>query len=87
MADTILLTYGYVPQVFKDATLYFSEGTPHLAKVIPAMDLIDAELATKATNPSFAPSLRGAISLGKKLLNKYYSMTDNSHVYRIAMSE
>ena len=86
MADTIL-TYGYIPQVFKDATLYFSEGTPHLAKVIPAMDLIDAKLATKATNPTFAPSLRGAISLCKKLLNKYYSMTDNSHVYWIAMSE
>lgn len=51
------------------------------------MDLIDAELATKATNLAFSPSLRAAISLGKKLLNKYYSMTDNSNVYRIAMSE
>ena len=51
------------------------------------MDLIDAELATMATNPKFAPSLRGAISLGKKLLNKYYAMTDNSHVYWTAMSE
>ena len=54
MTDFIL-TYGYIPQVFKDATLYFSEGTPHLAKVIPAMDLIDAALATMATNPKFAP--------------------------------
>ena len=86
MADTIL-TYGYVSQVFKDTTLYFSEGMPHLAKVIPSMDLIDAKLATKATNPTYAPSLRGAIFLSKKLLNKYYSMMDNSHVYQIAMSE
>ncbi|KAG2739686.1 hypothetical protein P692DRAFT_201669890, partial [Suillus brevipes Sb2] len=33
--------------VLKDATLFFSRSTPNLATVIPAMDLIDQQIAKK----------------------------------------
>ncbi|KAG1839908.1 hypothetical protein DFJ58DRAFT_644076, partial [Suillus subalutaceus] len=32
--------------ILKDTTLFFSRGTPNLAKVIPVMDLIDERLTT-----------------------------------------
>lgn len=76
-------------QIFKDATLYFSRSTPNLAKVIPAMDRIDTHLATGAANRKrkYNPSVRAALLVGKKLLNKYYDKSDHSELYRIAMGE
>ena len=74
-------------QVFKDATLFFSRSTPNLAKVIPAMDHIDECLTDNSLNDDFEPSIRAANGLAKKTLNRYYSKTDQSELYRIAMSE
>jgi hypothetical protein len=73
-------------QIFKDATLFFSRSTPNLAKVVPAMDHIDRHLATTARDSSYKPCIQAAVAMGKKLLNKYYSYTDHSELYRIAMS-
>jgi hypothetical protein len=39
-----------VMKVFKDTTLFFSRGTPNLATVIPAMDLLDQRLTTDSIN-------------------------------------
>ena len=72
-------------QIFRDATLFFSRSTPNLAKVIPAMDLIDRHLATAAPDQKYDPSIQAALAVGKRLLNKYYDRTDQSEVYRIAM--
>jgi hypothetical protein len=72
-------------QLFKDATQFFSRETPNLAKVIPAMDHIDQHLATAARNNTYRPCIQAAVAMGKKLLNKYYSYTDHSELYRIAM--
>ena len=74
-----------VAQIFKDATLYFSRATPSLATVIPAMDHIDETLTSQSIDPKYEPSIRAALSLAKRVLNCYYSATDQSEVYRIAM--
>ncbi len=58
---------------------------PNLAKVIPAMDLIDKHLATSALNQKYNHSIQATLAVGKKLLNKYYDRSDHSEVYRIAM--
>jgi hypothetical protein len=73
-------------QILKDGTEFFSRGTPNLATVIPAMDHVDKSFTEriKATS-STHPAIRSALSLAKKTLNKYYSATDSSNVYRIAM--
>lgn len=49
------------------------------------MDHIDRHLATAASNSNFDPAIQAALALGKKVLNKYYSLTDHSELYRIAM--
>jgi hypothetical protein len=80
----LLLTF---PQIFKDATLFFSRSTPSLATVIPAMDHIDAHLATASQDLRYSPAIHASLALGKAHINKYYNMTDHSEVYRIAMSK
>jgi len=71
--------------MFKDATLFFSRGTPNIATVIPAMDHIDKVLTAGASNAEFSNPIRAALMMGKKTLNRYYSKTNISEVYRIAM--
>ncbi|KAI6111133.1 hypothetical protein F5141DRAFT_1214637 [Pisolithus sp. B1] len=75
-----------VLKILKDATLFFSHGTPNLMMVIPAMDYIDEVFMTGMLDEEqFDPSICAAIRLTKKTLNKYYSPMDTSDLYCIAM--
>src|ERR1700722_19934437 len=79
--------------------LFFSRGTsvrtehseghkiPNLATVIPAMDHIDRVLATNAIESRSGLAVQAALSIGKKTSNHYYSKTDLSNIYRIAMGK
>jgi hypothetical protein len=74
------------PQILKDATTFFSRGgTPHLATVIPAIDLIDERFASYTVDMKLSPAIRAAVATAKRTLNRYYEKTDQSEVYRIAM--
>jgi hypothetical protein len=55
--------------------------------VIPVMDHLDQHLATSAVKLSLPTSIRAAATLGKRSLNKYYTKTDHTEVYRIAMGK
>ena len=52
------------------------------------MDHIDT-VFTNAIKPNSDthPAIRHALRLAKKTLNKYYSLTDEAEVYRIAMGK
>lgn len=82
------LNNAYLPQVFYDATHFFSrEGkdAPGLTDVIPAMDIINEKLATNALDQTLDPAIRVAVSMGKHTVNHYYNKTDETSVYCIAM--
>ena len=49
------------------------------------MDRLDEHLATAMISPAYSTAIRTAIRIGKKTLNRYYSKTDLSEMYRIAM--
>jgi hypothetical protein len=95
LADILKVNYfsshfrddSYNCVAFQRCHSLFSRATPYLAKVIPAMDHIDQHLATAARNNAYKPCIQAAVAMGKKLLNKYYSYTDHSELYRIAMGE
>ncbi|KIM60411.1 hypothetical protein SCLCIDRAFT_43263, partial [Scleroderma citrinum Foug A] len=53
--------------------------------VILAMDHIDERLTTFSFNTKYTMAIRSAVRIGQKTLNHYYSLTDSSDVYRIAM--
>jgi|SRR5947208_13718806 hypothetical protein len=73
--------------MFKDATLFFSCGTPNLATVIPAMDIIDQSLSALSESSSrYSLAIHAALTIGKRTLHKYYNKTRESNVYCIAMS-
>jgi hypothetical protein len=72
-------------QIYKDVTLFFSQDqVSMIANVIPTMDRIDALLSDAATEPLLS-SVKHALTFAHKSINKYYSKTDLSNVYRIAM--
>jgi hypothetical protein len=79
-------------------TLFFSCGAgkkdhdkaqkvPNLATVIPAMDHIDSVLSTNTIDNRYCLAIQAALTIGKKTLNHYYSKTDLSNVYQIAMGK
>jgi hypothetical protein len=81
-------THANAHQLFKQATLFFSRsGTPSLAKVIPPMDKLHWSLKNEIDNLKTHPAIKVALCLVQKKLNKYYSRTDMSETYRIAMGE
>ena len=51
---------------------FFSHSTPNLLMVILAMDHLDLFLTTAALNEKYLPSIQASVTIGKKLLNKYY---------------
>jgi hypothetical protein len=50
------------------------------------MDIISDRLTTAANNEELNEAVRAAAGLAKQTLNRYYSRTDDSEAYRIAMS-
>ncbi|KAG2340588.1 hypothetical protein BDR05DRAFT_850307, partial [Suillus weaverae] len=75
-----------VLKILKDATLFFSQSTLNLATVISAMDMIDRKLTTDSMTHTYEPlAIQASLGLAKKTLNCYYSMTNWSKVYQIAM--
>ena len=51
------------------------------------MDHLDKHLATGLTGADYSLSICSAIRVGIKTLNKYYSKTDQSELYRISMGK
>ncbi|KAI0279785.1 hypothetical protein BC826DRAFT_869450, partial [Russula brevipes] len=71
--------------MYKEATVFFSrDDISTIAHVIPTMDRIDAMLKDSALEP-LCPSVKCTLSFARKHMDKYYSKTDLSNVYRIAM--
>ncbi|KAF9010993.1 hypothetical protein BDZ89DRAFT_964158 [Hymenopellis radicata] len=79
-------------EAFKDATTYFSRADANLATVIPAIDKLDAMLATavikkRGDTPDviLGKPMQAALLVAKDTLNKYYNLSDDSELYRIAL--
>ena len=61
---------------------------PNLTMVISAVDYVDEVFTTGMLDHNhFDPAIHTALGLAKNTLNKYYSLTDSSKVYCIAMSK
>lgn len=80
-------SYDYLStfQILKDATEYFSRGSPNLPSVIPGMDHIDTTFTKLLHNTKTHAAIWASISTAKRTLNRYYSRMDEVEVYRIAM--
>jgi hypothetical protein len=69
---------------YKNATLFFSQDSASVAAVIPAMDRLTDSL-NQQTGKSYHPSITAAMKLARKKMDRYYSLTDLSNTYCIAM--
>jgi hypothetical protein len=71
--------------MYKDAMLFFSQDDAvTIANMVPTMDRIETMLSSSATTP-LAPAVKHALTFACRLMDKYYSKTDLSNVYHIAM--
>lgn len=80
----------------KRATVYFSKTAPIIADVIPTIDEFDrlfttlvVELHTETGEKErieISSAFKTSLILASRTLNKYYQLTDETSVYRIAMS-
>lgn len=62
-----------------------SRGLIH--EVIPFMDLLTEHVDEFIADETLHPAVRGAAKRGRAILDKYYTLTDTTIVYRIAMSK
>ncbi|KAJ7052447.1 hypothetical protein C8F01DRAFT_998057, partial [Mycena amicta] len=80
----------YALETFYKATIFFSaDSCSTILHVITSFDKID-DLITTTIVPTDSKKralqapIRRALTLAKATMNKYYSATDNSNIYRIA---
>ena len=73
-----------VLEKYKKATLFFSQDGASVVAVILAMDKLNNHL-NPATKKPYHPAIQAAVKLARNKLNWYYSMTDLSSAYQIAM--
>ena len=60
-------------------------GRPLVHAVIPLIDNLTASLEKAMENEDLHIAVRAGAAAGVKVLNKYYSRTDKSIIYRQAM--
>ncbi|KAA1125526.1 hypothetical protein PGTUg99_014751 [Puccinia graminis f. sp. tritici] len=77
-----------VLQPFYDITLQVStRGGARISDVVVFINQITSHLSTAISEKKddFPPALRNACRAGLQLTNKYYTLTDCSPLYRVAM--
>ncbi|OJT02035.1 hypothetical protein TRAPUB_7505, partial [Trametes pubescens] len=53
--------------------------------VIPYMDILTHHLNSFKSDVTLAPAVRAAAQRGRSMLDKYYTLTDDTMIYRVAM--
>ncbi len=83
-AVRVLMSYL---QPFLFATKQMSTSDRALVQdVIPYMDVLTHHIDRFKTDESLVPAVRAAAQRGRCMLDKYYTLTDETIIYRIAMS-
>jgi hypothetical protein len=82
----LLLQLQPLLDVFLEATKKMSQSrTPLLHEVIPLFDIITIHLDRFVDNQDNFPIVRVAAQRGRAMMNKYYGLTDELVMYRVAM--
>ena len=63
-----------------------SSTRPLIHEVIPYIDVLTQHVDDFQDDESLKPAVRAAAKRGRIMLNKYYQFTDETAIYRTAMS-
>lgn len=58
-----------------------------VADAIPLIDLLESHLKNMLSDLNLPQIIRASAAKGRAVLNKYYSKTDDSKMYRLCMSK
>lgn len=84
----LLCTHLCPLQDFLYTTTRISQSnTPLLHEVIPLIDSLTGAMEDVVDSMTASDIIRLAAARGRQVLNKYYSKTDESIMYRLAMSK
>ena len=65
---------------------FFSTSCPPVSSVIPAMDTIDRTFTMASMgDEDFCLPVKLGLKLGKRIMNKYYNLTDESEIYCVSI--
>ena len=64
-----------------------SSTRPLIHEVIPYIDVLTQHVDDFQDDENLMPAVRAAAKRGRIMLNKYYEFTDETSIYRIAMSK
>lgn len=81
MTGLLLLVY------FRVTERVSKSSKPLLYQVIPLIDTLTGQLENAAANIQLMHPVQNAAARGLRMLHKYYSKTDESSMYRVAMSK
>lgn len=75
-------------QIFEDVTLLFSKAeVPLVYEVIPLLEALEDELTNLRDDATMPDVIRIAAIAALIVVGKYYALSDDTEVYRIAISE
>ena len=60
-------------------------SSPPVSCVIPAMDTIDCVFTTASMDGEDFLPIKLGLELGRRIMNKYYNLTDESEIYRVSI--
>ncbi len=60
---------------------------PPVLSIILAMDIIDRAFTTASMDgEEFCLPIKLGLEIGKRIMNKYYNLMDESEIYRVSIS-
>ena len=60
---------------------------PPVSSVIPAIDTIDRAFTTASMDgEDFCLPIKLGLEIGKRIMNKYYKLMDESEIYQVSIS-
>ncbi|KAF8585590.1 hypothetical protein K439DRAFT_1561212 [Ramaria rubella] len=84
---TLLCQLWPLLDCFLQATKRMSSSSiPCVFEVILIIDILTATLDKFASGHAILPAVHAAAAKGRHILDKYYSLTDDSIIYHVAMS-
>lgn len=85
---SISISSQFFEQIFEDVTRLFSQAeVPLVHQVIPMLEKLEHQLQFTLDHAEAPNVIRIAAQAGLMMVGKYYALTDDNEVYRIAMGE
>jgi hypothetical protein len=87
MSGVLPITNALIAKIFDDLTNRFSQAeVPLVHEVIPMLERLEHMMVEVSRDTELSAIVRVAALAALQVIGKYYALTDDNEVYRIAIS-